>query len=106
MKIDLPDWTENRNIYVFSNFELAARKMVGKKWEIKTVRCIHCGNCCKNLDDGHKRKGILPITAEGDCANLEQRKNGWWCKYHIPISCLTSNPSPERNCPMEWKTID
>lgn len=105
--LELPDYVENTNILVFSNFEYVARKMVNRKWEVKTVRCNHCGRCCHNLDEGNKRKGILPITPEGHCANLEKRKDGgWWCAYHIPIYCLTSNPSADKNCPVEWETVE
>jgi len=103
IKLNLPDWIENTNIYIFSNFELAARKITGKKWEVKEGRCIHCGECCKHYQD---RKGILP-TDENGCQNLERRADGWWCATRIPISCLVSNLDPKADypCGVEWKQI-
>ena len=105
IELDLPDWVENKNIYVFANFELAARKITGKEWEVKIGRCNHCGECCKHYYD---RKGVLPTTKKGGCKNLEQRADGWWCKTRIPISCLVSNLNPKADypCSVKWKTID
>ncbi len=106
LEIDLPDWVENLNIYIFADFELAAKKITTKNWEVKVEPCSHCGDCCKNITDGHKRKGILPTTKENSCANLEQRKNGeWWCKTYIPIFCLTAN-SKESSCNVVWNEVD
>ena len=106
MKIEIPDeLIGNRNIYIFGDFELVARKMVTKKWEIKTSPCNHCGMCCMNF---HDRKGLLPTTKKDGCLNLEERENGTFrCKAHIPISCLVSNVHPDADyCNVRWKEIE
>jgi len=97
VELDLPEG--EGNLYVFRNFELVARKMVARPWEIKIAPCSHCGKCCKSF---HDRKGLLPTTPEGGCANLEQRRDGgWWCSTYLPMFCVTAN-SQEPECSVRW----
>jgi len=106
IEVDLPDWVEGKNIYIFGNLELIAKKIYLRSWEVKESRCNHCGECCKNY---HDLRGYLPTTPENGCSNLEQRKDGtWWCKAHIPISCLISNKNPKLDhpCSVRWKKIE
>ena len=98
-ELDLPEG--DGNLYVFRNFELVARKMVARPWEIKTAPCSHCGRCCKSY---HDRKGLLPTGPDG-CRNLEQRDDGtYWCAAHIPMFCLIAN-SQEPECTVRWSYI-
>ena len=53
IELDLPDWTEERAIYIMAGIELVAYKIPGQKWKIKTGRCNQCGKCCMNLRKTH-----------------------------------------------------
>ena len=68
IEIDLPDWADERAVYVMAGVELVAYKLPGKPLMIKTGRCSQCGRCCKRLNDNF----IFPVE-DGRCVHLEKR---------------------------------
>lgn len=46
--LNLPDWiNEATEVFIVTGRgEVVAKRIKGKKWQIKTVRCQHCGECC------------------------------------------------------------
>ena len=67
IELELPEWTDERNIYIMAGIELAAYKNRGGKWLVKTERCNQCGKCCMNLRLEHP----FPVI-DGRCAHLEK----------------------------------
>ena len=63
--ITLSAWTNERHLYLLAGIELAAHKLHGEDWQIKTSRCSMCGKCCENFTDDD----YLPIT-NGICDYL------------------------------------
>jgi len=85
--IEIPDWAEERHIFVFGGFELMAWKPSGKDelW-VKLTRCAMCGWCCENL--------------RPDCKDLEQIGKSKVCKRGAdrPFICSYSDPK-QNNAP-------
>jgi len=45
--LEIPDWTSERDIYIFAGIEsVAYKKFDGDKFNVKTSRCDMCGKCC------------------------------------------------------------
>lgn len=44
--INMPEWAQERHIYVFAGIELLAYKLKGRELKVKTSRCSMCGKCC------------------------------------------------------------
>jgi len=66
IEIELPDWVDERHIYIMAGVELAAYKEAQETtWHVKTKRCVQCGRCCLNLP-----KGQYILDENGDCINL------------------------------------
>jgi len=68
--LQLPEWINERHIYVLAGMELVAFKHKGKKWKVKISRCSMCGKCCEKLK----------------CEHLDKNKE---CDYFLarPFSC-------------------
>jgi len=94
--LDLPDWTDERNIRVFAGIEPVARRLKDGHWEIKTARCSQCGACCSNLGSGHP----FP-TIDRQCIYLtpEPGKDNdkWLCGlgFSRPFGCCASTPTAD-----------
>ena len=71
IEINLPEWVEEKHIYIMAGIELVAKKYLGQLWEIKTSRCISCGKCC------------------GDCKHLKNNQ----CSLALerPFRCCITN---------------
>jgi hypothetical protein len=77
--IDLPDWVDERHIYIFAGVELAAQKLsFNNFWQIKDTRCNQCGKCCMNFKN---IKHYYPVV-NGRCVHLQERGDG---KYNCGI---------------------
>ena len=104
IEVEIPDRPGNLPIYVFQNLEPVARKFAGQPWEVKVAACNDCGICCRRY---HDRKGRLPTTPEGGCANLKARGDGTYrCGIPVPLECLISNCEgviPE--CSVRWSSV-
>ena len=84
--IELPDWAEERHIYVMAGIEMLAYKLYGEDViNIKAIRCIQCGKCCMDLKVGMG----LPIDEKGTCIHLEKIGQVYECGLgvHRPYMC-------------------
>ena len=79
INIDIPDWTDERAIYVMAGIELVAYKLTGGKWNIKTGRCNMCGNCCQGLE-----RHSWP-TINGTCVHLKKEPGKDNPKYECSL---------------------
>lgn len=65
MVIDLPEWAEGKNLYIFAGIETVAYKYLNRPLKVKTSRCDQCGDCCRNI------KGDYPPQTDGVCDHLK-----------------------------------
>ena len=65
LEIDIPEWAEKKNLFVFAGMEMLAFRYVGQKIHLKTSRCDKCGDCCRNI------KGDFPPQTDGVCDFLK-----------------------------------
>jgi len=96
IEIEIPDWADERHIYVFAGIELLAFKHVDEAWKIKTSRCTMCGNCCRNF------KGV-------DCEHLKQDGTRWVCGLGLarPISCsFSAGSSRYEGCSEKFEVVN
>lgn len=104
LTIDLPDWCDERHIYIMAGIEMAAYKLYGEDVvNIKTVRCAACGSCCRNLSR------YLPDVAErGDCIHLGTRgiDNECGLSEQRPFLCSTGmqHKGLTPKCSIEYRT--
>lgn len=101
VELELPEWTDDRHIWVIGGQEpVACRIRIKKKdgtitrrWYIKTSRCNLCGKCCMNLDPDH-----LFVNENGTCQFLED-VGGGQLECHMPFGmpwgCLTGQGRPK-----------
>jgi hypothetical protein len=88
LELELPDWCNERHIYVLAGIELVAFKQYGKDWtRIKTVRCNECGECCKDIK-------TMPCGADGYCIYSEQQGEVRVCSLGVkrPFVCCVGDP--------------
>lgn len=110
--LDLPDWAQERHIYVMAGIELLAYKPYGKDIiYTKTARCNLCGWCCANPPPG-----AVPQGPDGACIYLEtigQAKEcslgvarPWHCCWSDPV--LTKHPEANDHCAVRYsvKPVD
>jgi hypothetical protein len=86
IEIELPDWCDERHIWIMAGTELAAYKDFGSdKWFIKKVRCNRCGKCCMNLVDD----GQYELDENKNCVHLKSDGDFYVCDLGImrPIPC-------------------
>lgn len=102
--IELPEWAQERHIYILAGIEMVAYKLYGEDiLHIKTVRCRLCGDCCEGLPIG----GILPVKPNGNCSYLGESVGGVReCSLGVyrPIGCsvgLQKRNHPK--CAVEYK---
>lgn len=70
VNIELPDWVEEgQAIRIFAGIELVAKKMMNEPWQIKTVRCDMCGECCTINSPGWQ-DNTVEARDDGFCVEL------------------------------------
>jgi len=99
IEIEIPDWAQERAIYIMAGIELAAYKIPGKKWKVKTSRCNMCGKCCMNLDP---KKHPFPVI-NGRCVYLLKRpgkEEKYECGLRIsrPFRCCVGTTKVVPEC--------
>jgi hypothetical protein len=102
--IEIPDWAEERNIYVLAGIELLAYQEVGKPLMVKTERCSMCGECCCGMEEGSHFFGVV----DEHCEHLKKEvgnNNRWYCnlKYYRPIACCTSIKGTDDYCTVKFE---
>jgi len=68
MKITLnvPEWAMERHWYFMAGMEPFAYKLYGEDvLHVKVVRCVACGECCRNLP-----KYLPDVDEQGNCKHL------------------------------------
>lgn len=85
IEIDIPDWVEEKHLYLFAGIELVAYKYLNEDWKIKTSRCNMCGKCCENL----KNDTAYPPVINNKCIHLINDGNKKTCGLAInrPFRC-------------------
>jgi len=105
IEINLPEWANERTIYIFAGVELAALKSRGGKWQTKTGRCNMCGKCCMDL-----KKHSFPLI-DGQCVYLKKepgKNDQWLCGLGIlrPFGCCIGSPSKVPDCTESFEEIE
>lgn len=102
LAIPLPEWAEERHVFVMAGAELVAFKPAGKNelW-IKTSRCIKCGWCCEN------------VFKSGPCEELRQYGGEKLCRLGSkkPFACAWSDPKITKpkgmeKCNIEYRIVE
>ena len=105
--IEIPDWAEERHIYIMAGIELLAKREVGQPLMIKTRRCRACGKCCMDLLSGHP----MGLSEEGHCAHLTKEPGAndmYVCGMHShrPFGCCVADPTKVLDCPIKYKVTE
>lgn len=107
--IELPDWADERHIYIMAGIELVAYQIYGdERLFVKTARCSSCGECCMNLS----ASAGMPISREGHCIYLDEPVGGkrecilglyrpFGCSVGMQRKGFFEHP----NCTVEYKVI-
>lgn len=98
LTIEIPEWAEERHVFVFGGFELIAFRPSGKDelW-VKLTRCDKCGWCCENL--------------RPDCGDLQQVGGEKLCKRGAdrPFICSYAEPKMQDRgmdeCNITYKVV-
>lgn len=109
LRLDLPEWVEERNVRVMAGYELVAYRLQGEKvFHLKTARCSHCGDCCRGLSKNWR----YGTTGEDrTCVYLEKQGTEYWCtKDPLSTECLQGlqgkgRHPKEPNCTVEYVEI-
>lgn len=87
--VDLPDWCDERHIFIVAGIELAAYKLYGEDVvQVKTERCSMCGQCCEEVP----HNWFLGRTEENSCVHLQKDSEEYRpCRLGVlrPWSCCT-----------------
>lgn len=114
IKFKLPDWTDERHLFVIAGQEPVLKRIrrvdkqgnVTYTWYKKAVRCNLCGRCCMNLKSTHR----WGVDENGTCLRLIEGNPGeFWCdpnKGSMPWDCLKGDNEGEEFCCLEWEIID
>lgn len=105
--LEVPEWAEERHIYVFAGREVIARKLVDKPLEVKTVRCNLCGECCRNCSDDW-----MFGQTNGVCNHLRYERtpngDGWFCKLRgdiVPFTCCKGKYEDLEKCCIRFEEV-
>jgi len=113
IKLNLPDWADDgAAIRIFKGIELVAKKFKDKPWEVKTVRCNFCGECCTVASPGWKDTTV-EVRDDGYCVELipkSDEEGKFLCRLGSgrPFSCCAyaAGSDDQDVCCIRWKTID
>jgi hypothetical protein len=108
VELDLPEeYAESKGaLRLFLGIELIAKKMYGESWQVKTVRCNFCGECCNVGIQG--TEGIDPNT--GYCKHrVEESPGRYVCGLgsNRPFSCCAyaAGPDDQDKCCIRWECL-
>ena len=105
IEFELPDWAEERGIYIFAGIEKLGYKFPDEKLYIKTSRCNMCGKCCMNL-----KTHSHPIV-DGKCIHLKKEVGNnprWLCRLGLnrPFGCGLGTPSNMPECTEKYEVVE
>jgi hypothetical protein len=111
VKLEIPDsFSDQRLTLIAGNKECIATKNPWDNfWEVVTVRCDQCGNCCMGLWVQDKHRLAWPIDDEGRCSQLQDDGDRHPCGagFETPFRCI---PFIDRNdvlgCSVETERQD
>ena len=109
IEIEIPDWANERHIYVMAGIELAAFKLAHEKeFHVKTGRCSYCGKCCMNMKN---RKNSFPMDENGTCSHLkDDGPDRKVCDLGVarPFSCnlYRNEDNPKEGCTQRFVLQD
>ena len=101
VNIELTDWAEGRDLFIFADNEEVARKMPDQEhWFVKVGRCDNCGKCCMELGSGVGHP--FPVI-DGQCARLQRDGEGWRCGLagYRPFACCIGGGAED--CPIRFE---
>lgn len=101
INLKLPKWVEERHIRIFAGIEEVAKKLKGKRWQIKVSRCNMCGRCCMDVPDNWRHGK----AENGWCKNLIYYANEYRCGVDRPFFCCAGDHSDEEYCSIKWKEL-
>lgn len=104
IEIEIPDWCEERHIFILAGIEMAAYKLVDDdQWHVKKSRCNMCGECCKTF-----KKPFVFEVHDGVCEHLLSN-NTCGLGGHRPWVCCTSmerkGSKGVPNCSIEYEVV-
>lgn len=98
IELVLPEWTAEKDIYIFAGIELVAKSTNGK-FILKTKRCNFCGKCCMNIKDiSLYTKFGFRDEKTGNCKYLIKNGDKYECGIGImrPFECsIASQGHPD-----------
>lgn len=116
IKVDIPEIgaeDRDRSVHIFLGIEQRVRKLFpNSKWEVKTVSCDGCGECCKQVGNEWIH-GVDPET--GWCKYLRYSEGhhtdifkGWLCSPPAtrPFDCSIGDMAGEDYCSVRWEEVD
>lgn len=97
----LPEWAEDRHLYLMAGIEMVAYKLYGEdKVYTKKNRCSACGECCLKIQSGT----LLRAKEDGSCSFLSDYME---CLLGIfrPVGCSVSmhRVGDTPNCTVEYR---
>lgn len=98
IELELPDWAEERSIYVMAGIELVAYRLdITLPWQVKTGRCNMCGKCCTGL------KSHSQPLVDGRCVHLAKEPGNnprYECSRRLnrPFGCCIGVPHNTNGC--------
>ncbi len=113
IQLEVPEWAEGRHIYIFAGREVVARKLIDKPFEIKTVRCNLCGECCHHVSSSWP----FGRNEEGACAKLKYERvkhadgridEGYFCRASgpiVPFTCCKGRGMDPELCCVRFKVV-
>jgi len=97
VNIQLPDWADGKDIFVFAGSEEVARKVPDQdSWWVKVGRCEQCGKCCSDLGSG---EGHPFAVINGVCEHLKD--GGCGLRGYRPFACCIGGGSSD--CPVTFE---
>lgn len=112
IEIEVPDWVNDGSaIRIFKGIELIAKKFLNKPWEIKTVRCNFCGECC-TIDSPGWKDTTVEARDDGYCTQLIPKSDEpgkFICKLGSgrPFSCCAyaAGINDKDKCCIRWNIL-
>ena len=96
IELELPDWVDEKHIYIMAGLEMVAYKHIKQPMKIKVSRCSMCGKCCEDLNN----QSDFPPVIDGRCVYLKKDGDKKVCSLGVsrPLSCCFANLRETKGC--------